>query len=120
MKNLFFLLLVCLPCAAERIECLATADTWISMHRWEGPKSDRKEALEAHGADAALVIQGRTAFALIALSALSLALLAWGRSPAMLLELMPVAAGVAFGVVFLSWLVAMRASHFGDTTDGPS
>ncbi len=65
MKNLFFLLLVCLPCAAERIECPATADTWVSMHRWEGPKSDRKEALEAHGADAALVIQGRTAFALL-------------------------------------------------------
>jgi hypothetical protein len=28
-----------------------------------------------------------------------------------MLQLMPVAAGVAFGLVFVSWLVAMRSSH---------
>jgi O-antigen/teichoic acid export membrane protein len=40
-----------------------------------------------------------------------LVLLAWGKSPTVLLRLMPVAAGVAFGVVFVSWLAAMRTSH---------
>jgi len=40
-----------------------------------------------------------------------LVLLAWGKSPPVMLQLMPVAAGVAFGLVFISWLVAMRSSH---------
>jgi O-antigen/teichoic acid export membrane protein len=40
-----------------------------------------------------------------------LVLLAWGTSPPALLKLMPVAAGTAFGLLFVSWLVAMRSSH---------
>jgi O-antigen/teichoic acid export membrane protein len=40
-----------------------------------------------------------------------LALLAWGRSPPVLLQLMPVAAGAAFGLLFVSWLAAMRSSR---------
>ena len=42
-----------------------------------------------------------------------LVLLIWGKSPAVMLQLMPVAAGVAFGLVFVSWLIAMRSSHTG-------
>ena len=42
-----------------------------------------------------------------------LVLLAWGKSPAVMLQLMPVAAGVAFGLVFVSWLLAMRRHHPG-------
>src|ERR1019366_301879 len=42
-----------------------------------------------------------------------LVLLTWGKSPAVMLQLMPVAAGVAFGLVFVSWLIAMRSSHTG-------
>ena len=42
-----------------------------------------------------------------------LVLLAWGKTPPVMLQLMPVAAGVAFGVVFVSWLIAMRISHSG-------
>lgn len=37
-----------------------------------------------------------------------LALLLFGKSPAALLGLMPVAAGISFAVVFLVWLMAMR------------
>ena len=40
-------------------------------------------------------------------------LLIWGTSPPVMLQLMPVAAGLAFGLVFLSWLAAMRISHPG-------
>ena len=40
-----------------------------------------------------------------------LVLLAWGTSPPALLRLMPMAAGAAFGLVFVSWLIAMRISH---------
>jgi O-antigen/teichoic acid export membrane protein len=45
-----------------------------------------------------------------------LVLLTWGKSPPVLLQLMPAAAGTAFGLLFLSWLAAMRSSHF---TKGP-
>ena len=40
-------------------------------------------------------------------------LLTWGRSPAVMLQLMPTVAGSAFGLLFISWLVAMRMSHPG-------
>jgi len=40
-----------------------------------------------------------------------LVLLAWGKSPSVLLRLMPAAAAAAFGLLFVSWLAAMR---FGD------
>ena len=46
-----------------------------------------------------------------------LVLLIWGKSPAVMLQLMPVAAGVAFGLVFVSWLIAMRSSHTGRVAD---
>jgi len=36
------------------------------------------------------------------------ALLFWGKSPAALLQVMPWAAGVALGIIFVVWLVAMR------------
>ena len=39
-----------------------------------------------------------------------LVLLAWGKSPPVMLQLMPVAAGSAFGLLFISWLVAMRST----------
>jgi O-antigen/teichoic acid export membrane protein len=42
-----------------------------------------------------------------------LVLLTWGKSPPVLLRLMPVAAGTAFGLLFVSWLAAMRSSHQG-------
>jgi len=42
-----------------------------------------------------------------------LVLLTWGTSPPVMLRLMPVAAGLAFGLLFVSWLVAMRISHPG-------
>jgi hypothetical protein len=37
-----------------------------------------------------------------------LTLLALGKTPAALLQTMPVAAGAAFGMLFIVWLVAMR------------
>jgi len=40
-----------------------------------------------------------------------LVLLNWGKSPELLLRLMPVAAGVAFGLLLISWLVTMRGTH---------
>jgi hypothetical protein len=40
-------------------------------------------------------------------------LLCLGKSPADLLRVMPVAAGVAFGVLFLFWLVAMCTHKIG-------
>lgn len=46
-----------------------------------------------------------------------LVLLTWGKSPPVMLQLMPAAAGSAFGLLFVSWLVAMRISHPGR---GPS
>jgi hypothetical protein len=42
-----------------------------------------------------------------------LALLFLGKSPAALLQTMPVAAGLAFGALFLVWLVAMRLHKTG-------
>jgi hypothetical protein len=43
-------------------------------------------------------------------------LLCLGKSPAALLRVMPVAAAVAFGVLFLFWLVAMWTHKIGPTT----
>jgi O-antigen/teichoic acid export membrane protein len=43
-----------------------------------------------------------------------LALLFLGKSPAALLQTMPVAAGLAFGALFLVWFIAMRAHKIGD------
>ena len=43
-----------------------------------------------------------------------IALLCLGKSPADLLRVMPVAAGVAFGAVFLIWLVAMLTHKIGE------
>ena len=40
-------------------------------------------------------------------------LLIFGHSPAELLRIMPIAAGIAFAVVFLVWLVAMRSHKTG-------
>jgi hypothetical protein len=40
-----------------------------------------------------------------------LTLLWLGKSPAMLLQVMPIAAGAAFSALFIIWLVSMRASH---------
>jgi hypothetical protein len=34
-----------------------------------------------------------------------------GKTPAILLQVMPVAAGLAFAALFVAWLLAMRASH---------
>jgi hypothetical protein len=42
-----------------------------------------------------------------------IALLCLGKSPTDLLRVMPVAAGVAFGVLFLFWLIAMRTHKIG-------
>jgi len=42
-----------------------------------------------------------------------LALLLFGKSPADLVGLMPVAAGISFATVFLVWLVAMRLHKIG-------
>ena len=42
-----------------------------------------------------------------------LVLLTWGKSPSAMLQLMPAAAGSVFGLLFVSWLVAMRISHPG-------
>jgi O-antigen/teichoic acid export membrane protein len=42
-----------------------------------------------------------------------LVLLAWGKSPTVMLQLMPAAAGSAFGLLFVSWLATMRTSHSG-------
>ena len=41
-------------------------------------------------------------------------LLCLGKSPADLLRVMPVAAGIAFGVVFLIWLIAMVTHKIGE------
>jgi hypothetical protein len=43
-----------------------------------------------------------------------LALLILGKSPAALLQTMPVAAGLAFGALFLVWLVTMRTHKTGE------
>jgi hypothetical protein len=40
-----------------------------------------------------------------------LTLLLLGKTPAMLLQVMPIAAGAAFGALFIIWLASMRASH---------
>jgi len=45
-----------------------------------------------------------------------LALLLLGKSPAALLQTMPVAAGLAFGVLLLAWLTMMRPRKTGDPT----
>jgi O-antigen/teichoic acid export membrane protein len=42
-----------------------------------------------------------------------LVLLTWGKSPPVLLQLMPAVAGAAFGLLFVSWLAAMRSSCSG-------
>ncbi len=66
MKYLLSLLVLFpLVCSAERIVCPVTADTWTAMHRWEGPAPERADAEKNHGQDQQLVIQGRTAFALL-------------------------------------------------------
>jgi hypothetical protein len=52
--------------AAESITCPASADTWVAMHRWEGPPPLRADAEKNHGKDAELRIQGRVSFALLA------------------------------------------------------
>jgi O-antigen/teichoic acid export membrane protein len=46
-----------------------------------------------------------------------LVLLGWGKSPPVMLDVMPVAAGAAFAFLFVFWLVAMRASHPGPGAD---
>jgi hypothetical protein len=43
-----------------------------------------------------------------------LALLFLGKSPAALLQTMPVAAGLAFGALFVVWLIAMRPRKTGE------
>jgi O-antigen/teichoic acid export membrane protein len=40
-----------------------------------------------------------------------LILLRWGKSPEELLRLMPVAAGVAFGLLLIAWVVTMRSAR---------
>jgi hypothetical protein len=40
-----------------------------------------------------------------------LTLLALGKTPPDLLRVMPVAAGIAFGVLFLFWLTTLRRHH---------
>jgi hypothetical protein len=40
-----------------------------------------------------------------------LILLRWGKSPEAMLRLMPVAAGLAFGLLLVSWLLTMRTGH---------
>ena len=52
--------------AAETVVCPASADTWVAMHRWEGPPPEREDAEKKHGGEKELRIQGRTAFALLA------------------------------------------------------
>ena len=47
-----------------------------------------------------------------------LVLLKWGKSPQEMLGLMPVAAGVAAGLLFASWLAAMRACHGSESRGG--
>ncbi|HEX7617730.1 MAG TPA: hypothetical protein VF480_03315, partial [Verrucomicrobiae bacterium] len=42
-----------------------------------------------------------------------LTLLFLGKSPAALLQTMPIAAGLAFGVLFLVWFIAMRTHKIG-------
>ena len=58
-------ILISSVCAAERITCPVTADSWVAMHRWEGPPPERTDAEKNHGQDTELFIQGRTAFALL-------------------------------------------------------
>jgi len=43
-----------------------------------------------------------------------LTLLFFGKSPATLLQMMPVATGLAFGALFLVWLIAMRPHKTGE------
>ena len=38
-----------------------------------------------------------------------------GKSPAALLQTMPIAAGLAFGALFLVWLISMRSHKAGET-----
>jgi hypothetical protein len=49
----------------EKLECKATADTWIGMHRWESRSNPRAEALKHHGSEKELQIRGRISFALL-------------------------------------------------------
>jgi hypothetical protein len=46
-----------------------------------------------------------------------LVLLCWGKTPADLLRIMPIATGIAFGALFLLWLAAMR-THKTSQPDG--
>jgi hypothetical protein len=46
-----------------------------------------------------------------------IALLCLGRSPADLLRVMPVAAGIAFGAMFLIWLIAMLTHKIGEPAE---
>ncbi len=46
--------------------------------------------------------------------AYGITLLCFGKSPADLLQVMPVAAGVAFGALFLLWLIAMLTHKIGE------
>jgi hypothetical protein len=46
-----------------------------------------------------------------------IALLFLGRSPADLLRVMPVAAGIAFGAMFLIWLIAMLTHKIGEPAE---
>jgi hypothetical protein len=43
-----------------------------------------------------------------------LTLLFLGKSPAELLRVMPIAAGIAFAALFLVWLIAMRTHKIGE------
>jgi hypothetical protein len=47
-----------------------------------------------------------------------LALLFLGKSPAQLLRVMPVAAGIAFAALFLVWLAMMRPRKTGEPARG--
>jgi hypothetical protein len=47
-----------------------------------------------------------------------LTLLAAGRTPATLLQIMPVAGGVAFAILFSVWLVTLRQHHRNQPMDG--
>ena len=47
-----------------------------------------------------------------------LALLFLGKSPAALLQTMPVAAGLSFGALFLFWLITMRSNKTGTPAKG--
>jgi len=49
----------------ETIQCRIDADSWVGMHRWEARSDQRRAALENHGGEEELVIQGRISFALL-------------------------------------------------------